>query len=85
MLARVGAYYHDIGKLRRPLFFAENQQGDNPHDSIAPKTSASIILSHPKDGLRFANQYKLPKEICDIIEQHHGTTIAAYFYETGKV
>lgn len=81
LLARVGAYYHDIGKLRRPAFFAENQQGENPHDNLSPKVSASIILSHPKDGLRFANQYKLPKEICDIIEQHHGTTLAVYFYD----
>ncbi len=84
LLARVGSYYHDIGKLRRPLYFSENQQGNNPHDNLEPKVSASIILSHPKDGLRFANQYKLPKEICDIIEQHHGTTIAAYFFEQAK-
>lgn len=81
LLARVGAYYHDIGKLRRPNFFAENQQGDNPHDGLEPRVSASIILSHPKDGLRFASQYKLPSEICDIIEQHHGTTMTAYFYD----
>ncbi|MBQ6820293.1 MAG: HDIG domain-containing protein [Clostridium sp.] len=81
ILARVGAYYHDIGKTRRPYFFGENQIGkENPHDKITPNLSSLIILSHTKDGLELAKEYKIPKVISDIIVQHHGTTLVKYFY-----
>ena len=81
ILARVGAYYHDIGKTRRPYFFGENQIGkENPHDKITPNLSSLIILSHTKDGLELAKEYKIPKIISDIIVQHHGTTLVKYFY-----
>lgn len=79
-LARVGAYYHDIGKIENPLFFKENQFGiDNPHDSLSPSESARIIINHVSDGVRLANQYHLPKAVVDIISQHHGTTTVSYF------
>jgi hypothetical protein len=81
LLARVGAYYHDIGKMQRPYFFAENQtDGENPHDRLDPETSAQIITSHVKDGLQLARKYGLPQEIQDFIPQHHGTSISSYFF-----
>lgn len=81
LLARVGAYYHDIGKIRRPLFFLENQVGgENPHDETSPSLSTLIITSHVKDGLELAKEYKLPEEVRDIIAQHHGTSVVTYFY-----
>lgn len=81
VIARVGAYYHDIGKTKRPYFFGENQIGkENPHDKITPNLSALIILSHTKDGLEMAKDHKIPKIIQDIIVQHHGTTLVKYFY-----
>jgi putative nucleotidyltransferase with HDIG domain len=81
LLARVGSYYHDIGKLRRPGFFIENQAGqDNPHDTTSPTLSALIITSHVREGLELAAQYRLPREITDIIRQHHGTSLVTYFY-----
>jgi putative nucleotidyltransferase with HDIG domain len=85
LLARVGAYYHDIGKMLRPYFFAENQtDGDNPHDRLDPETSAQIITSHVKDGLQLAKKYGLPKEIQDFIPQHHGTAMSSYFYHQAR-
>lgn len=81
MLARVGAYYHDIGKIKRPYFFKENQMSnDNPHDKITPKLSTIIIISHIKDGIELAEKYKIPKYIKAIIEEHHGTSLVKYFY-----
>ncbi|MCX7694551.1 MAG: HDIG domain-containing protein [Caloramator sp.] len=81
LLARVGAYYHDIGKIKRPYFFKENQiTNDNPHDKVTPKLSVSIITSHIRDGLELAQKNKLPTAIQDIIMQHHGTTLVKYFY-----
>ncbi|MCX7950448.1 MAG: HDIG domain-containing protein [Clostridiales bacterium] len=81
LLARVGSYYHDIGKIKRPYFFKENQiTNDNPHDKVTPKLSVSIITSHIKDGIELAEKHKLPREIKDIIQQHHGTTLVKYFY-----
>lgn len=81
LLARVGAYYHDIGKLLRPYFFAENQtDGVNPHERLDPETSAQIIISHVKDGLQLAKKHGLPQEIRDFIPQHHGTALSTYFY-----
>lgn len=80
LLARVGAYYHDIGKLRRPYLFKENQLiNENPHDRLKPQKSANIITSHIKDGIELAEN-ELPDEIKDIIFQHHGTTLVKYFY-----
>ena len=81
VIARVGAYYHDIGKTKRPYFFGENQIGkENPHDKITPNLSALIILSHTKDGIEMAKEHNIPKIIQDIIVQHHGTTLVKYFY-----
>jgi len=81
LLARVGAYYHDIGKIKRPYFFIENQfTNDNPHNKISPSLSSLIITAHVKDGAKMARQGKLPDVIKDIIRQHHGTSLVAYFY-----
>lgn len=85
LIARVGSYYHDIGKTKRPYYFAENQFGmENPHDKLQPMQSAKIILSHTVDGITLAKEHKLPKEIIDIIDQHHGTTTVSYFYHKSK-
>ena len=81
LLVRVGAYYHDIGKLRRPQFFKENQLGDNPHDMLDPQSSAAIVLSHVPDGLSLAVKHHLPPMIKDLISQHHGDTPVVYFYK----
>ena len=81
LLTRVGAYYHDIGKLKRPYFFAENQEAyKNTHDDMEPSLSALVIASHVKDGVELAKKYKLPKAIIDIINQHHGTGLITYFF-----
>lgn len=81
LLARVGSHYHDIGKLRRPYFFVENQVGiDNPHDKMAPSLSTLIIISHVKDGLELANEFKLPPVVSQFIAQHHGTDLVRFFY-----
>ncbi|MDD4504020.1 MAG: HDIG domain-containing protein [Clostridiaceae bacterium] len=81
LLCRVGAYYHDIGKLKRPYFFKENQiTKNNPHDKITPNLSALVITSHVKDGVEIARRNKLPSTVIKIIEEHHGNTLVAYFY-----
>ncbi len=81
LLVRVGAYYHDIGKLKRPEYFVENQRGfDNPHEKIAPALSALIITSHVKDGVELAREARLPDVVIDFIAQHHGTSLTKYFY-----
>lgn len=80
LLARVGAYYHDVGKLKRPLYFKENQIGDNPHDRTDPLVSAAILTAHPTDGVLLAEKYRMPQPILDIIAQHHGDTPVMYFY-----
>ena len=91
LLAKAGAYYHDIGKLKRPSYFKENQFGtENPHDQMEPMQSSEIIISHWEDGMKLGRESKLPKEILDIIDQHHGNTLMAYFYhkaskENGKI
>lgn len=85
LLARVGAYYHDIGKTLKPHYFIENQLSiKNPHDELDPKQSAEIIISHPYDGAKLLKQYKMPKEIIAIAMQHHGTTLLKYFYYKDK-
>ncbi|HBT50323.1 MAG: putative membrane-associated HD superfamily hydrolase [Caldanaerobacter subterraneus] len=81
LLVRVGAYYHDIGKIKRPYFFKENQLSDeNLHDKISPDLSTLVIISHVKDGVELAKKYKLPPQIIDMIKEHHGTTLVKYFY-----
>ncbi|MDI3534423.1 MAG: cyclic-di-AMP phosphodiesterase PgpH [Thermosediminibacterales bacterium] len=81
LLARVGAYYHDIGKTKRPYFFIENQlTSENPHDKITPSLSSLIITSHVKDGVEIAKKNGIPDVIIDIIQQHHGTSLLSYFY-----
>ena len=80
LLARSCAYYHDIGKGKNPLYFGENQKGDNRHDALAPAMSALIIKRHVTDGMEMARQYRLPKAVADAISQHHGTRLVGYFF-----
>lgn len=80
LLARTGAYFHDIGKLKRPLYFKENQRGDNPHDRTDAYVSAAIVTAHTSDGLTLAQKHHLPPEIQRIIVEHHGDTPVMYFY-----
>jgi cyclic-di-AMP phosphodiesterase PgpH len=80
LLARVGSYFHDIGKMLKPHYFIENQTGENRHDALEPALSTLIIIGHVKDGVALAEQYRLPKPIVDFIQQHHGTTLVEYFY-----
>ncbi|MDG5470850.1 HD family phosphohydrolase [Jeotgalibacillus sp. ET6] len=85
LLARVGCYYHDIGKTKRPHFFIENQMNiQNPHDRLSPEASRDIIISHALDGAEMLRKWKLPKDFIDIAEQHHGTTLLKYFYYKAK-
>ncbi len=85
LLARVSAYYHDIGKMTKPMYFIENQTPThNPHDHLQPTMSAKILFSHVKNGVRLAKEYSLGKQITDIIEQHHGTTLVSYFFNKAK-
>ena len=82
LLVRVGALYHDIGKMSAPAFFTENQRGTNPHDRLTPIESAEIIVNHVHEGLRMAEREGLPDVICDFIRTHHGEGMAKYFYIT---
>ncbi|MCL5037346.1 MAG: HDIG domain-containing protein, partial [Chloroflexi bacterium] len=85
LLARVGAYYHDLGKTRRPYFFVENQYGEeNPHDKISPSLSTLVITSHVKDGVELARKHRIPEPVIDIMEQHHGDSIAQFFYQRAR-
>lgn len=85
LLARVACYYHDIGKTKRPQFFIENQINiENPHDRLPPQTSKNIIIAHATDGSEMLKKHRMPKEIVDIAEQHHGTTLLKYFYHKAK-
>ncbi|SIS66694.1 HD family phosphohydrolase [Alicyclobacillus vulcanalis] len=85
LLCRVGAYYHDVGKTKRPMFFVENQMTkENPHDKVAPSLSHLIITSHVSDGLEMLRKAGIPKPIQDICATHHGTTILWYFYHKAK-
>jgi len=81
LIARVASYYHDVGKIRRPHFFIENQHIENVHDRMNPTLSTLVITSHIKDGLEIAKEYRLPKIVQDIIVQHHGTSLVQYFYD----
>jgi cyclic-di-AMP phosphodiesterase PgpH len=85
LLAKVSAYYHDIGKMKKPLYFIENQQnGENRHERLSPRMSSLVIMSHVKDGCEIAQGIKLGPEITNIIRQHHGTSMVSYFYEKAK-
>ncbi|TAL17244.1 HDIG domain-containing protein [bacterium] len=85
VLAMVAAYYHDVGKVAKPNYFIENQPcAKNPHDKLSPSMSALILTSHVKEGVEMAEKYKLGREITDIISQHHGTRIMAYFHEKAQ-
>ena len=85
LLAKVAAYYHDIGKMRKPLYFIENQgQRENKHEKLAPSMSALILISHVKDGVELAREHRLGREIIDIIHQHHGKSLIEFFYQKAK-
>lgn len=85
LLARVSAYYHDIGKMKKPLYFVENQRdGENKHDRLLPSMSSLIIISHVKDGIELARKHRLGRPIQDIIAQHHGTSCITYFYQKAR-
>ncbi len=85
ILCKVSAYYHDIGKIKKPLYFIENQgKGENRHDKLSPRMSSLVIISHVKDGCELAATCKLGRKITDIIRQHHGTSLVGYFYEKAK-
>jgi hypothetical protein len=85
LLGRVSSYYHDIGKLKMPDYFVENQSGSpSKHDKLTPHMSSMIIISHVKEGVELARQYKLPLSVIDIIKQHHGTSLITYFYQKAK-
>ena len=84
LLARVGAYYHDLGKIEQPEYFVENQMGNNKHEELNPRLSVSVIRRHVKKGLEKATQLRLPKEVLAIIEEHHGNSLISYFYAEAK-
>ena len=85
LLCRVGAYFHDVGKLRKPEYFIENQAGGiNRHDDLVPTMSTLVIIAHVKDGAEIAKTHRLPRRIIDLIEQHHGTTLVEYFYRRAE-
>ena len=85
VICRVGAYFHDIGKSKKPLYFVENQTpGENRHDKLSPSMSALIIRAHVKDGIDLARRYRIPKIIEDMIPQHHGTSVIDYFYDKAR-
>ena len=85
LLAKVAAYYHDIGKMKKPLYFIENQMGgENRHEKLAPSMSSLVLISHVKDGVELAKQHKLGQEIIDIIQQHQGKGLITYFYQKAK-
>ena len=83
-LARVGAYYHDIGKIKKPLYFIENQAGDNKHETLTPTMSALVLVGHVKEGADMARESRLPRQVVDIVEQHHGTSLMSYFFHKAK-
>jgi len=85
LLARVSSYYHDIGKIKMPDYFVENQGGaPSKHDKLTPHMSSMIITNHVKEGIELAKQYKLPQSVIDIIGQHHGASLMTYFYQKAK-
>ncbi len=85
LLARVGAYYHDVGKLKRPIYFKENQMGDNPHDRTDPRVSTAILTAHTRDGAQMLTKEHLPEQIIEIVRSHHGDTPVLYFYNKSRI
>ncbi len=81
VLARIGSYFHDIGKMKRPEFFTENQKGLNPHDSMTPIMNYLVIISHVKYGVKMAREKRLPLLVEDMIREHHGTRMVSFFYQ----
>lgn len=85
LFVRVGAYYHDIGKIKKPSYFIENQiDAMNRHDKLAPSMSSLILVSHVKDGVEMAREHRLPPALVDLVHQHHGTSLITYFYQKAK-
>ncbi len=85
LLAKVCAYYHDIGKMKKPLYFIENQKaGENKHEKLAPSMSSLVLIAHVKDGVELAQEHGLGREIIDTIQQHHGTSLITYFYQKAQ-
>ncbi len=85
LLVRVGALYHDIGKIQQPSYFSENQKGTvSPHNDLTPKQSAQLIIAHVKEGVGLAKKYNLPERIIDFIRTHHGTSTVYYFYKKAQ-
>lgn len=84
LLARVGSYYHDIGKILKPDYFTENDSGQSRHEMLTPTMSTLVILAHVKDGVELGKLYNLPQNVIDIIRQHHGTSLVQYFYQRAK-
>lgn len=84
LFCRVAASYHDVGKVKKPEYYVENQRGINPHDRLAPSMSALVIAAHVKDGIKMAREAGIPEQIVDVIPQHHGTRLMTYFYEKAK-
>jgi putative nucleotidyltransferase with HDIG domain len=85
LLARVGAYYHDIGKSKMPEYFVENKSmGASKHEKLTPHMSAIVLISHVKEGVELARQHNLPEEVVDVVEQHHGDTLIKYFYDKAR-
>lgn len=84
ILARVGCYYHDIGKIVNPGYFVENQMEGNKHEDLNPSLSAKMIIAHVRNGIKLAEKYRLPREIIDFIPMHHGTNLISYFYAKAR-
>jgi putative nucleotidyltransferase with HDIG domain len=84
LLVRVGAYFHDVGKMLKPAYLVENQGKENRHESLVPAMSTLIIVAHVKEGVELARQYNLPQPIVDLIAEHHGTTLVEYFFRRAE-
>jgi hypothetical protein len=84
LLAKIGGYYHDIGKLKRPSYFSENQKNKNQHDQLTPYMSSLILVGHIRDGADLGREFGIPERVISFIAQHHGTTLISYFYEQAK-
>lgn len=84
LLVKVGSYYHDIGKMKHPEYFSENQKRRNIHDHLGPQMSTKVIAAHVTDGIEMAKKHKLPKSIINMIPQHHGTSLISFFYQKAK-
>ncbi|MBF0499962.1 MAG: HDIG domain-containing protein [Candidatus Riflebacteria bacterium] len=84
LLSKIGGYFHDIGKIKRPLYFAENQSNNNQHDNLTPYMSSLILVGHIRDGIDLGREHGLPDRVISFVREHHGTTLISYFYEQAK-